>query len=198
MTARARWLLTLCVMACDSPARSSPAMPAADAQSADPPATAPMEPRRPTQPTPTGLSAAVSDIVGPATAEVLRRGTDRATFVIDAAQFVQGSTDPARFAGYPVLRRGRPLTDGEHRRLVALLLDDASYHPVEREWCDSSEAYGLRVGDGAEVVELALVFPCARVSFLRRASADSVRMPGEYIDPVAPELLAMLRAATRP
>ena len=42
------------------------------------------------------------------------------------------------------------------------------------------------------------VFPCNRVNFLRRASADTLRMPGEYIDPVAPQVLEILRAATRP
>jgi len=147
------------------------------------------------QPTP---PLAVTAIVGPATADVLLRGSERATFVLDAKQFAANSTDPARFAGHTVLRRGRSLTDAEHQRLVALLLADASYNPVDKYACVTDEALGLRVTHGAEVAELLFVFPCDRVNFLRRASADTLRMPGEYIDPVAPQVLEILRAATRP
>ena len=34
-----------------------------------------------------------------------------------------------------------------------------------------------------------------RVVFLRRASGDTLQMPGEYIDPVADRVLVLLRAA---
>ena len=146
------------------------------------------------RPTP---STAATALVGPATVDVLLRGSERATFVIDAKSYEQNSTDPARFAGYTVLRRGRALTDDEHRRLVALLLDEHSYLPIEKEVCFQDQAYGLRVTHGGEVVELLFVFPCDRVNFLRRASADTQRMPGEYIDPVALQVLAILQAATR-
>ncbi len=196
MQARALWLLTLAASACDGAARPAPVTPAP--VTPPPPTTpAPTPPASPPMQQPT-LSAAVTDIVGPATADVLLRGSERATFVLDAKQFTANSTDPTRFAGYTILRRGRPLTDAEHQPLVKMLLADASYNPVDKYACLTDEAYGLRVTHGAEVVELMFVFPCNRVNILRRASADTLRLPGEYIDPVAPQLLEILRAATRP
>lgn len=191
MKPRALWLLTLAAPACDGAARPAPVAPALVTPAT--PATPTAPPMQ--QPTP---SLAVTDIVGPATADVLLRGSEHATFAVDAKQFAANSTDPARFAGYTVLRRGRSLTAAEHQRLVALLLADASYNPVEKYVCVTDEALGLRVTHGPEVVEMLFVFPCDRVNFLRRASADTLRMPGEYIDPVAPEVLEILRAATRP
>ena len=186
--------LALVIAGCDA-ARPAPVAPAPVAPAPLSPSPAPAPAPAPMQPTP---PPAIAALVGPATAEVLRRGSERATFVVDARQFVQGSTDPGRFAGFRVLRRGRALTDDEHRRLADLLLSEASYAAVEKAVCRNDEAYGVRVGDGAEVVEMLFVFPCNRVSFLRRASGDAVRTPGEYFDPAATPIAALLRAATGP
>ena len=139
------------------------------------------------------LSAAVQDIVGPATADVLLRGS-WATLRVDAKRHDAGG-GADRFGGYAVLRAGRALTADEGRALGGLLLADASYYPVDKYACPNDEAYGVRVTHGAEVVELLFVFPCQRVAFLRRASADKLTMPGEYIDPVGDRVLKMLRAA---
>lgn len=184
-------LLVAAALACQAPAPPTPAAPPAT------PAPAPAAPVPPTaRPEP---SNAVTKIVGPATADVLLRGSERATFVIDPRQFSKDATGPDRFAGFKISRTGRPLADDEHSRLVTLLLADTSYLPVDKAVCHDEEAYGLRVGHGAEVVELLLVFPCARVSLLRRASGDAALvMSGEYFDPVSDQISQILRAATRP
>lgn len=189
------------VLACDG--AGTPAAPPATPPAAPttPAPAAPAEAKPVTTTSPEGspaqpeLSAAVTDIVGRATADVLLRGAERATFRVDAKQFTPGAAGPDRFAGYAVLRPGRALTDAEAGELVRLLLADASYDPVDRGICRNDEAYGVRVTHGAEVVELLFVFPCNRVSFLGRASGDKVTMPGEYIDPIGERVLALLRSA---
>lgn len=199
MKGAALLLFAVATMTCDG-ANQSPVKPtdatvvkpadAAPAKSTDAKPTD-AKPATPAQPE---LSAATRNIIGPATADVLLRGTDRATFRVDARDFVRDGAD--RFAGYRVLRAGRALTDDEMRRLATLLLSDASYFPVDKAVCPNEEAYGLRVRHGAEVVELLFVFPCDRVSILRRASGDAgLQMAGEYIDPVGDEVVALLRAA---
>lgn len=185
------------VLACDgagSPAEPPSESKPAPVSPATPAETKPMTTAAdpPAQPE---LSNAVTNIVGRATADVLLRAADRATFRVDAKSHQAGTSGPDRFGGYAVLRRGRALTDAEARELATLLLADASYLPVDKYMCPNDEAYGVRFTHGAEVVELLFVFPCDRVAFLRRASGDPTQMPGEYIDPVADRVLALLRAA---
>ncbi len=197
MKPRALLLLALSTTTCDSGAR--PPDPAAPSPVTTPPTPTPIAPSPPVTTTPTqSPPSAVSELLGPATTEVLLHGHARETFVVDATQFQRGAVDPNAFGGYAIKRRGRPLDDAEHQRLVGLLQAETSYLRVDKTVCRQEEAYGLRVGHGAEVVELLFLFPCARVVFLRRASADTTRVPGEYIDPVAAQVLALLRAATTP
>jgi hypothetical protein len=146
----------------------------------------------PAQPT---LSKAVTDVVGRATADVLLRGKERETFRVDAKKFDRDVGGPERFFGYPILRRGRALTDAETRKLATLLRTEGSYSPHEKYKCDNEESYGVRIKHGSEVVELLFLFPCNRIAFLKRASGDPQLTPGEYFDPVGDAVLEMLRAA---
>lgn len=189
-------LFGVLVLACDG--AGGPATPdpkPAPAGPATPTETKPVTTTTNPPPAQPELANAVTSIVGRATADVLLRAAERATFRVDAKTHQAGASGPDRFGGYSVLRPGRVLTDAEARELATLLLADASYFPVDKYACPNDEAYGVRFTHGSEVVELLFIFPCDRVAFLRRASGDATQMPGEYIDPVADRVRTLLQAA---
>lgn len=142
------------------------------------------------------LSKVVTEVVGAHSADLLVRATSAATFRVDPTDYKRGDTSPGRFSGYRIVRNGTPLDAAARRKLATLLLDDRTYaRDIAKAKCIQDVAIGVRAEYGGDSVELLFLFPCDRVVFLKRAAGDTVQTPGEYFDPAAEQVLAVLKAA---
>ncbi len=166
------------------PTDSSPVARAPDAPAPD--ATAPDATGRIDQ-------FATREIVGEPTARAIALATRVRSFRLEPRSFGSGVNGADRFNGYRITATGEVADAAFARRFASLITSDQTYSRVDKLVCANTVALGLRFERAGEQVDVLLVFPCNRISFLRRASTDALKFPGEYFDPAAPEMVALMK-----
>ncbi len=144
----------------------------------------------------TAASLAVKEVVGEPTARAIAEASKVRTYRIDPHSFDPKAGGSDRFGGYRIIAKGRVLDADFARRMSTLLSSDEIYaRNIDKNACRQDVALGLAFEGKLGEVDLLFLFPCNRVVFLRRPDSDPLKMPGEYFDPGAAKVIALVKEA---